>query len=154
MACILFPAFNFSGFSCAKIDFVDIHIYTVVHKDYRLQITVFTSLVRTKHKAPYCCDIMRWWRIIWSCHWSVWNHLRPLRQCGSISLFKSRMAKWLGQASQGHEMYCHDLEILGLNPDQVKLELYRDSVSVVFEQKLDIHIIMHFVYSLTAVMLV
>ena len=27
------------------------------------------------------------------------------------------MAKWLEQASQWHEMYCHDLEVMSSNPD-------------------------------------
>ena len=31
------------------------------------------------------------------------------------------MAEWLGQVSQGHEMYCHDIEVKGLNPAQAKL---------------------------------
>ena len=31
------------------------------------------------------------------------------------------MAEWLGQASQWHEMYCHDLEVMSLNPGQVEL---------------------------------
>ena len=26
---------------------------------------------------------------------------------------KSLMTKWLGQVSQGHEIYCHDLEAMG-----------------------------------------
>ena len=26
------------------------------------------------------------------------------------------MAEWLGPATQGHEMYCHDLAVMGLNP--------------------------------------
>ena len=30
------------------------------------------------------------------------------------------MAQWLRQASQGHEMCCHDLEIMGSNPSQVE----------------------------------
>ena len=29
--------------------------------------------------------------------------------------------EWLGQASQGHEMYCHDFEVMGSNPSRVKL---------------------------------
>ena len=29
------------------------------------------------------------------------------------------VAEWLGQASQGHEMYCHDLEVMGSNPGWV-----------------------------------
>ena len=26
------------------------------------------------------------------------------------------MAEWLGRASQGYEMYCHNLEVMGSNP--------------------------------------
>ena len=33
------------------------------------------------------------------------------------------MAQWLGQAFQGHEMYCHDLEVMGLNPCWVEFEM-------------------------------
>ena len=29
------------------------------------------------------------------------------------------MAKWLEQVSQGHKMYCHDLEVMSSNPDRV-----------------------------------
>ena len=31
------------------------------------------------------------------------------------------MAKWLKQASQWHERYCHDLEVMSLNPSRVEL---------------------------------
>ena len=31
------------------------------------------------------------------------------------------MAEWLEQASQWHEMYCHDLEVMSSNPGQVEL---------------------------------
>ena len=31
------------------------------------------------------------------------------------------MSERLGQVSQGHEMYCHDLVVIGLNPGWVKL---------------------------------
>ena len=34
---------------------------------------------------------------------------------------KSLMVNWLGSACQGHEMCCHDLEVMGLNPSQVEL---------------------------------
>ena len=33
------------------------------------------------------------------------------------------MAKWLEQASQWHEMYCHDLEVMSSNPGRVELEV-------------------------------
>ena len=33
------------------------------------------------------------------------------------------MAEWLEQASQWHEMYCHDLEVMSSNPGRVELEV-------------------------------
>ena len=38
------------------------------------------------------------------------------------------MAKWLEQASQWHEMYCHDLEVMSLNPGRVEIEVHSTSV--------------------------
>ena len=38
------------------------------------------------------------------------------------------MAKWLEQASQGHEMCCHDLEVMSSNPSQVELGVRSTSV--------------------------
>ena len=40
----------------------------------------------------------------------------------------SLMAKWLKQASQWHEMYCHDLEIMSSNPARVELGVRSTSV--------------------------
>ena len=34
------------------------------------------------------------------------------------------MAEWLQQASQWHEMYCRDLEVMSLNPGQVELGIH------------------------------
>ena len=48
---------------------------------------------------------------------------------------KSLMAQWLRQASQGHEMYCHDLEVMGLNPGWVDLGVHGTFVEVVLEPK-------------------
>ena len=31
------------------------------------------------------------------------------------------MTKWLDQASQSHEMYCHDLEVMRSKPGRVEL---------------------------------
>ena len=31
------------------------------------------------------------------------------------------MVKWLEQVPQWHQMYCHDLEVMDLNPNQVEL---------------------------------
>ena len=41
---------------------------------------------------------------------------------------KSLMAKWLEQASQRHEMYCHDLEVMSSSPDRVELGVCGTSV--------------------------
>ena len=38
------------------------------------------------------------------------------------------MTKCLGRASQGHEMYSHDLEVMGSNPDLVELGMRSTSV--------------------------
>ena len=38
------------------------------------------------------------------------------------------MAKWLEQASQWHEMYCHDLEVMSSSPDLVELGMRGTSV--------------------------
>ena len=36
--------------------------------------------------------------------------------------------KWLEQASQWHEMYCNDLEVMSSNPGRVELGVHRTSV--------------------------
>ena len=33
------------------------------------------------------------------------------------------MAKWLEQASQWHEIYCHDLDVMSSHPTRVELEV-------------------------------
>ena len=33
------------------------------------------------------------------------------------------MAEWLDQASEWHEMYCHDLKVMSSNPSWVELEV-------------------------------
>ena len=38
------------------------------------------------------------------------------------------MAEWLRQASQQHEMYCHDLEVMSSNPGRVELGVHSASV--------------------------
>ena len=38
------------------------------------------------------------------------------------------MAKWLEQASQLHEMDCHDLEVMSSNPSRVELGMLSISV--------------------------
>ena len=49
---------------------------------------------------------------------------------------ESVMAKWLGQASRGYEMHCHDLEVTGSNPGQVELWVHSTSVKVILEPKI------------------
>ena len=34
---------------------------------------------------------------------------------------ESLIIKWLGRVSQGHEMHCHDLEVMSSNPGRVEL---------------------------------
>ena len=41
------------------------------------------------------------------------------------------MAEWLEQASQWHEMYCHDLEVMSSNPGRVELGVRIRSTSVI-----------------------
>ena len=43
------------------------------------------------------------------------------------------MAKWLGQASQWHEMFCYDLEVMSSNPGRVELKVHSISVLSVLE---------------------
>ena len=38
------------------------------------------------------------------------------------------MAEWLAQASQWHEMYCHDLDVMSSNPSRVELGVHSTSV--------------------------
>ena len=39
------------------------------------------------------------------------------------------MAEWLEQASQWHEMCCHDLEVMSSNPGQVELGVVSTEVT-------------------------
>ena len=41
---------------------------------------------------------------------------------------ESLMAEWLEQVSQGHEMYCHNLEVMSLNPSRDECGVCRTSV--------------------------
>ena len=50
----------------------------------------------------------------------MWQHISLKK--------KSLMAEWLEQASQWHEMYCHDLEVMSLNPSRVELGVRTPSV--------------------------
>ena len=43
---------------------------------------------------------------------------------------KSLKSKWSEQASQGHEMYCYDLEVMSSNPSRVKLWVPSTSVKI------------------------
>ena len=46
----------------------------------------------------------------------------------ALSFKKSLIAEWLEQVSQGHELYCHDLEAMSLNPGRVELGVHSTSV--------------------------
>ena len=48
--------------------------------------------------------------------------------CRYMSVRKSLMATWLEQASQWHEMYCRDLDVMSSNPGWVKLGVRSTSV--------------------------
>ena len=45
------------------------------------------------------------------------------------------MVELLGQVSQGHEMYCHDLEVMDLNHSRVKLGCMERLSKSYFNQK-------------------
>ena len=45
-----------------------------------------------------------------------------------LTLPRSLMAQWLRRASQGLEIYCPDLEVMGSNSSRVKLSLHGNSV--------------------------
>ena len=51
---------------------------------------------------------------------------------------KSLMAEWLEQASQCHEMCCHDPDVMSSNPGRVKLGVLSSSVLSLFEPKINI----------------
>ena len=42
--------------------------------------------------------------------------------------WKSLMAEWLGQVSQGDKMHCHELEVMGSNPGRVDRGMCSTSV--------------------------
>ena len=42
---------------------------------------------------------------------------------------KSLMAEWLEQASQWHEVYCHDVQVMSSNPGRVEFGVHSTSVS-------------------------
>ena len=56
-------------------------------------------------------------------------------------LVNSLMAEWLGWASQGLEMYCHDLEFMGSTPGWVKLGVCSTSIQVALEQQNEVIVI-------------
>ena len=62
---------------------------------------------------------------------------KPARDLSErVARISPLMAKWLEWAPQGHEMYCHDLEVMGLNPGWVELQVHSTSVQVVLEPKI------------------
>ena len=57
---------------------------------------------------------------IWACYEET--HFKMLMEfITNPSKYMSMMAKWLEQASQWHEKYCHDLEVMSSNHSQVEL---------------------------------
>ena len=64
----------------------------------------------------------------WMCHftWSLPSEclvimLKKKRFAVELFICWSLMAKWLGRASQGYQMYYHNLEVMGLNFDGLNL---------------------------------
>ena len=49
---------------------------------------------------------------------------------------KSLMVKCLQQVTQWHEMDCHDLEVMSLNPGRVEFGMYSTSAQVVLEPEI------------------
>ena len=45
------------------------------------------------------------------------------------------MVQWLEQASQWHEMYCHDLEVMSSSPDRVELDVRASVLSRTWTKK-------------------
>ena len=48
-------------------------------------------------------------------------HQAPKGYCKSRRRVKKKMAEWLEQASQWHEMSCHNLKVMSSNPSRVEL---------------------------------
>ena len=51
--------------------------------------------------------------------------------CDNVALhffYNFLMPEWLGQASQGYEMYCHDLKVMGSNHGRVEIGVCGTSV--------------------------
>ena len=84
----------------------------VVKIEWLQQVEVFTNTIF----IIYLCNIT-------SCFEKSAVISRDLYICE-----KSLMAEWLVQASQCHEMYCHDMEVMSSNPDQVELGVLGTSV--------------------------
>ena len=55
-------------------------------------------------------------------------HSHAMTRTGRITPRETTMAKWLEQASQWHEMYGHDLEVMNSNPGRVELQVHGTSV--------------------------
>ena len=68
--------------------------------------------------------------LIFPCNW-IWAsglNIFHAYQQEYTSVLKSRMAEWLEQESQWHEMYCHDLGLMSSNPGVVELGLRSTSI--------------------------
>ena len=56
---------------------------------------------------------------------------------------KSLMAEWLEQASQRHEIYCHGLEVMSLNPGWVELGVLEPQICTFGSQVSVLHLFTH-----------
>ena len=52
-----------------------------------------------------------------------------------VMILRALIPKWLGPASQGYKLYCHDLEVMGSNPGQTELRVCSTSALSLLEPK-------------------
>ena len=87
-----------------------------------LLFTAWNIIIAVVHGLKHChlaVHCLTHYHIIAYCL----KHCHPVTHC-LIHGGKSLMAEWLEQASQWHEMYYHDLELMSLNPGQVELGVH------------------------------
>ena len=66
------------------------------------------------------------------------NHKQNMpNKKNSSGMRKSLMVEWLGQVSQGHDIYCRDPEVMDSNPSRVKLGMRSTSVKLCLKQNYD-----------------
>ena len=79
-----------------------------------------------KYFKPYNFDV--WWVCtVQNVFWNPANGRVLNKELWHLYM-KSLMAEWLEQASQWHEMYYHDLEIMSSNPGRVELRVLGTSI--------------------------